>query len=217
MRARPPEWGAGARLRGGAGLPCSLALFPGHQSGKTGAFSVLWAMALAFRRAVSNDNSTVFLWSQTSAEKNALRYFTTEGAPVFVWLSSSLESFHLRVSDLVPCLGEPSSGTVSTHTALFLEPEPSVLPSLHGLCRLCSGPNHLVLTKGPALIYYVLLTFHGLSHQLYFSMFPWNVFHSRCYQLGLLGWVLPNRSSGCSGTNWENLLADELPYSTLEF
>lgn len=58
----------------GRGCPAPSPCFLGTKAETLDAFSVLWAMALAFRRAASNDNSTVFLWSQTSAEKNALRF-----------------------------------------------------------------------------------------------------------------------------------------------
>lgn len=85
MKTRPPKWRAGARLQGGLGLCCFPRLVswaPGTEVGRPDAFSIL--CALSFRRTVSNYNGIIFLWSQTSAEENMFRYFTTGGAPVFV-------------------------------------------------------------------------------------------------------------------------------------
>lgn len=95
MRSWKPPPGRGG-MWGAALLPRS---FP-HLEGRLDV-SVPCAVALAFGRAISHDNSTDFFWSQTSAEQNAPGYFTAEGARVLS------DSHHLR--KLPPRFGDLES------------------------------------------------------------------------------------------------------------
>lgn len=71
---------------GGNGSAAPLALFPGHQAPKRETGCLL--SPVCYGPFISESSKQLsqhhFLWPQTSAEENMLRYFIAEGTPVFV-------------------------------------------------------------------------------------------------------------------------------------
>lgn len=192
MRTRPP-WAVAGWL---CCFPRHVSRAPSTKAGRLDAFSVLCAMALSFRRAVSNYNSIISFDRRLQQKRTCSDILLQRALRSLLWLSSSLESFHFRVSDLVQGLGEPSSGTVSRHTVLFLELEPAVLPSLHG-CAVCaqaqttldwlSAPHWFTMSCSHFTVYRIsciLVCSHGMSsiHDA-ISWSAWEVFTQQLFSL----------------------------------
>lgn len=143
-------------------------------------------MALSFRRAVSNYHSIIAFDRRLQQKRTCSDILLQRTLRSLLdshplW-KASISEFLIWFSVLEsPPLGQ-SPGTQSSSWSRSLR---SCLHYTAALSVLRPKPPWT--DKVPALIYYVLLTFHGLSYQLYFSVSSWNVFNSRCYQLVCLG------------------------------